>query len=221
MPPEHVGAVRQRFRGDRGTVVGSGLRSDEFNATALNSGMWNFIDPMANDKVALNGRQALITVAGGSTHDAWTGGNMSARIMQPASNTDFQIEVKLDSVVKTAYQSEGILVEQDSKNWLRLDITYEGGSTPTLFSATFANGAPTVRVEAPRTVGSGPVWLRLKRTGNNWTGSVSTDGVNYTVGTQFAFTMNVASAGVFAGNYAAVASSAPGFTAAFDYFRVN
>jgi chitodextrinase len=201
--------------------VVTGLQSDEFNASTLNSGMWNFIDPMNNDKVALNGKQALITVAGGSTHDAWSGGNMSARIMQPASNTDFQIEIKLDTVVKSAYQSEGILVQQDSNNWLRLDLTYEGGSTPTLFAATFANGTPTVRMETPWTVGAGPVWLRLKRTGNNWTASVSTDGVNYTVATQFAFTTKVAFAGVFAGNYNDVAANAPGFTAAFDYFRVN
>lgn len=201
-------------------VVTSGLRSDEFQATALNTGIWTFIDPMGNDKVTLNGKQALISVAGGSTHDAWTGGNMSARIMQPASNTDFQIDVKLDSVVKSAYQSEGILVEQDSRNWLRLDFYYDG-STVRLFAATFANGSPTVRVETPWSVGSGPVWLRLKRTGNNWTGSVSTDGANYTVGTQFTYVVRVASAGVFAGNYADVAANAPAFTAAIDYFRTK
>ena len=54
--------------------------------------------------------------------------------------------------------------------------------------------------------------------GNVWTGSWSTDGVNFTAASNFTFDLNVARVGPYAGTYASSASNSPAFTAIVDYF---
>jgi regulation of enolase protein 1 (concanavalin A-like superfamily) len=192
----------------------SNILSDDFHATALSS-LWSFINPKSDASVRLNGTQAIITVPGGTEHDVWTSGNFAPRIMQAASNGDFEVEVKFDSLVAAAYQMEGIIAEQNGSNFVRFDV-YHDGSTPRVFAATFTGGQPTVQVDNPVSLGSGSVWLRLKRTGTSWTGSISLDGTTFNVAAQFTQTLTLANIGPFAGN--CCGSTAPAFTAAIDYF---
>ena len=65
--------------------------------------------------------------------------------MQSAADTHFAVEVKFDSVVSQQYQLQGLIVEQDSGNFLRVD-QYSDGSKTRLYVARFTNGGPTVRV---------------------------------------------------------------------------
>jgi hypothetical protein len=68
------------------------------------------------------------------------------------------------------------------------------------------------------TVPQAPIWLQLQRTGNNWVGEWSLDGVNFTTGATFTFALNVSSIGPYAANYNATTSMTPAFTAIIDYF---
>src|SRR5712692_837747 len=108
---------------------------------------------------------------------------------------------------------QGIIVEQNSSNYLRFDV-YHDGASPRLFSASFVNNNPTINADTPIAAGM-PLWLKLKRTGNTWTGSWSNDGTSYTTGVTFNQTLNVTKVGPFAGN---CCSSAPAFTAQIDHF---
>jgi regulation of enolase protein 1 (concanavalin A-like superfamily) len=189
------------------------LVSDDFHSTSLNTSLWTFVNPLNDGSVSLNGTDASITVPGGTSHDVWSSGNFAPRIMQSIPNADFEVEVKFDSKVTSAYQMQGIIVEQSSGNYLRLDV-YNDGASPRLFSASFVNNTPTVNVDTPIAAGV-PVWLKLKRTGNTWTGSWSNDGTSYTTAVTFNQTLSVTKAGLFAGN---CCSSAPAFTALIDYF---
>jgi regulation of enolase protein 1 (concanavalin A-like superfamily) len=191
----------------------SQLVSDDFHSPSLNTTLWTFVNPLNDGSVSLNGTDASITVPGGTSHDVWTTGNFAPRIMQSIPNVDFEVEVKFDSRVTSAYQMQGILVEQDSSNYLRFDVYYDGAS-PRLFSAGFVNNNPTVNTDTPIAAGM-PLWLKLKRTGNTWTGSWSNDGTSYTAGVTFNQTLSVTKAGLFAGN---CCSSAPAFTAQIDHF---
>ena len=89
--------------------------------------------------VVVNGTQALIAVPGGTSHDVWSAGNFAPRLMQTAADTDFELEVKFESPVTSAYQMEGLLVEQDADNFIRLDF-YSNGSATRAFAAVFVNG---------------------------------------------------------------------------------
>jgi hypothetical protein len=192
---------------------GGGPASDNFNASSLNTGLWTFVNPLNDGSVSLNGSEARLTVPAGASHDVWSSGDFAPRIMQSISNVDFEVEVKFDSAVTTFSQMQGIIVEQDSSNYLRFDV-YHDGVSPRLFSASFVNNNPTINVNTA-IAASTPLWLKLKRTGNTWTGSWSNNGTNYTTGVTFNQSLNVARIGPFVAN---CCSPAPGFTAAVDYF---
>jgi len=189
--------------------------SDEFNAVALNTNLWTIYNPAGDGSVTLNGSNLLLGLPAGQPHDLWTGGNQSLRILQPMTNGDFNVEVKFDSPVSNTIQDEGIIVAQDTNTYVRFDV-YRNGSSVNYFSANFANNNPTVRASRAITVNKWPLYLRVQRQGSTWTGTWSTDGVNFTVGTQFTLNMTAAQIGPFAANNG---SSAPAFTASIDYFR--
>jgi regulation of enolase protein 1 (concanavalin A-like superfamily) len=191
--------------------------SDDFHSSALNSSLWSFVAPCCGF-LQMDGTDARLIVPSSTYHDVWTKGNQSVRLMQPTSNLDFDVEVKFDSAVTQQYQEQGIIVEQDSKNFLRFDI-FSDGTTPRLFAASFVNGTPTTRYNVAIS-GGAPIWMRVKRAGNTWTQSYSTDGTNFTPATSFSFTLAVAKIGPFAGNAgnSQLHTLAPSFTALVDYF---
>ncbi len=154
---------------------------------------------------------------GGVSHDPWAS-NDAPRIMQAASDGDFQAEVKLESVLSQRYQSQGIIVEQDSDDWMRFDI-HSNGTTINVLAASIIGGSPGV--ELMQSISSGasqtPMWLRVTRTIDQWTVEHSTDGQNWTVDGTFSHSLTVTAIGVFGGNFDS-SGSAPAHTAIFDYF---
>src|SRR5262249_9411464 len=98
--------------------------SDEFNATALNLGTWRPEDPKGDANVGVDGSHALLSVPYASSHNLWSNGNYAVRLMQGMGNVDFQIEVKFDSVFTAGYQMQGLLVQQDSSDYLRFETHY-------------------------------------------------------------------------------------------------
>jgi FG-GAP-like repeat/Beta xylosidase C-terminal Concanavalin A-like domain len=191
--------------------------SDNFNRAALDTSLWTFANPVGDGTITLNGSQAMLSLPSGQDHDLWTGGNRSARLMQSISDTDFEVEAKFDSIVDTAFQMQGILVEQDGSNYVRFEV-HSAGYETRLFCVTYTDGAPAVRTLTPIALGSS-VWLRLRRTGATWTGLWSTDGVNFATGAVFTQSLAVTRVGPFVGNNAGSDGGvAPAFTAAIDYF---
>jgi hypothetical protein len=189
-----------------------GPSSDDFHALALNAALWTVVNPVGDGTIALDGTRLALSVPAGVSHDVWSGGNRSIRVMQPAVNGNFTLEAKFDSLVRFRSQMQGFLVEQDAGNYIRFDVYHDGGS-PKFFSATFAGGTPTVRQNAPIPFTGSAIWLRVARTGNAWTASWSQDGSSYTVGAAFAHSLTVARVGLFAANHGTPVSQSPAFTA--------
>jgi len=196
------------------TADPSGLVSDVFNGTSLNLGAWTLVDPVGDAILLMTGTQLAISVPGGSSHDVWTSGNFAPRIMQAASDTDFSVEVKFDSVPSEAYQLQGLLVEADSDTFLRFDF-YSNGSDLKVFAASIDNGSASIRTN--QTISSGTaLYMRVERQGDQWTQSYSNDGTNWFIAASFSFTLPVSSVGVFVGN---AGSNPPAYTGVIDYFH--
>ncbi|MFA5423311.1 MAG: DUF1349 domain-containing protein [Phycisphaerae bacterium] len=201
----------------------SGIVSDDFDAAGLDPNLWTFVNPVGDCNYALIGTGTQdawlrIFVPGGVDHDPWTSGNRSARIMQDANNTDFEIEVKFESVMDQTYQIEGLFVQEDVNNFLRFDFHYNSGNIKN-FAASFINLTPTERLNAviPDTnPDANPIWMKVRREGNLWTQWYSHDGNDWTQSTSFTHAMNVTSVGPFAAN--AGGTSSPAFTCNIDYF---
>jgi regulation of enolase protein 1 (concanavalin A-like superfamily) len=200
-------------------VAGSGaFVSDDFDAAALDTNLWNIVDPQADGMVSVVGAgtsnaHLFLSVPEGTAHDPWVV-NGSLRVMQPATNEDFEIEVKFESQPTEAFQSQGLLVEDDAGDYIRFDVYSDGSSLAlSLFSAVFAGGEPITQLN--QAIAVSPVqYLRLTRAGDVWTEHYSFDGQNWTMVASFTHSLQVSSVGVFAGNF----DPSPAYTAVVDYF---
>jgi hypothetical protein len=206
-------------------VPSSAIVSDEFNAVTLNTGLWAFINPRNDATVSVSGTQAVIFVPGGTVHDATSdsGGGLSApRLMQFVPNTNFEVEAKLDSSIGANELLQGIIVEQDGNDYLRFDF-YSDGTNTRVFSGVFVNGVFQSTVGRKNTIIGGvpsaaPLYLRVKRAGNIWTLSYSTNGTTWVQHNSFTHAMTVNAIGPYAAN-PNPAANPPAFTLLVDYFR--
>jgi len=202
--------------------VASSIVSDDFNTCGLNLGLWEFIDPLADGTYDMMGTFTQdawlsISVPAGVSHDVWTD-NWAPRIMQPANDVDFQIEVKFESEMSEEYQMQGVLIEQDSNNFLRFDF-YSDGSNTNIFATSFVGGTPTIppMIDSPITGASvAPLYMRVRRQGDWWTLSYSDDNWTSSDSVSFDHHLTVTSVGAFVGN--AGDGSPPAHTGYIDYF---
>jgi regulation of enolase protein 1 (concanavalin A-like superfamily) len=199
----------------------STIRSDDFNATALNNGIWQFQNPSGDGEVRMNGTNALLVVRAGTStqgHGLWENEDRAPRMMQPANNSDFEMEVKFETVPTVNFADQGIIIQQDSKNFLRLDFYAKKPNATTtelyVFAAQIKNGKARTPVFVNSKINIGlPLLMRVKRTGDSWTQSYSLDGQNWTVSATFTAQLNVTAVGVYAGN----SKGSPAYTASVDY----
>src|SRR3989344_3610517 len=193
-----------------GMAYASEPLSDDFNYCTINP-IWEFINPVGNGNYSVNGTNLQITVPQGTDHDVWIAGNRAPRLMQDIDNTDFEIEAKFESALTSKYQLQGIIIEQDTGNFIRTDY-YTDGTTIRLFITTFTNGTPRLTA-----IFNGPVtgnYIKIARAADNWRVNSSNDGSSWTQRANFNHTITTTKAGVFAGN----AGSNPAHNASIDYF---
>ncbi|MCB1182878.1 DUF1349 domain-containing protein [bacterium] len=192
---------------------------DDFNGCAIDP-VWTFFDPLSDGgAVGLQGGYSddavlTISVPGGAPHEIWQTNVDAPRLMQPVTDTDFTAEVKFNSFLDVAESQEGIVVYQDSSNWLRLEIYRDGAGEARLAAL---GGPTTVFADAAVPGGnSGPLYLRVVRTGDSWTLSWSLDGTAWTVGAgPFTYAFAPSEVGVYAGNRGATPLA---HTIEVDYF---
>ncbi len=192
------------------------VTSDDFDACTLNTSLWTFIKGAAGDgSYTTNGQELLLRAPAGISHNIWLDGNRSVRVMQPTSNNDFEIVVKYNSSVTKRFQMQGILIEQDSNDFLRFEAHHDGAHV-NIYAAKFVSGDPTPLIHV-QLDGITPPYLRVTRTGDQWSFSHSMDGQTWLSAGSFTHKMTVASSGVFSANHAAGGPS-PEHIAIVDYF---
>lgn len=189
--------------------------SDDFNACALNTGLWTFVNPVGDGTYEMTGTQLRLNVPAGISHNIWLGGNRSVRVMQPTQDIDFEIVTKFESSVNERYQMQGMLVEQDASNFLRFE-THHDGTSVRVYAAKFINGNPTAVITTV-TLPSTPGYQRVTRVGSQWSFSYSNDGQTWASAGSFDHSLTVNKTGVFAANHGGVGNE-PAHTAIVDYF---
>ena len=190
------------------------LASDDFSGGSLGAG-WQVVGP-AEASVGFGGdaTDAFLTLSTpDGNYDAWQA-NTAVRVMQAAADNDFQLKTRFLSTPTDRYQNQGFLVEQDAQNWLRFD-TYSDGSRLYAFAAITVNGVTSFGFQVAIPGGSAP-YLRLTRSGDDWTFEYSQNGSAWTVAGGLTHALTVSAAGLFSGN----SDSATGYTALVDYFEV-
>jgi len=204
------------------TTPGSSLiLSDDFHTSTLDTGIWTFVNSLGDVTLTMTGNEVSFAIPGPTSHamgvDSPTG-NHAARIMQSAPDTDFEVEVKFASALDAQYQTQGIVVEQDSGTYLRLEF-FSNGSNTYVYASSIAGGGESYKIYKKLSAGApAPLYMRVNRTGNTWTQSYSLDGTTWTVAGTFSQALTVSAVGPYAGNVGLNGNPAPAHTGVIDYF---
>src|SRR5690606_4108691 len=137
------------------------------------------------------------------------------RALQSTSDEDFEVAVKFTSPVTRRNQMQGIIVQAENGHFLRYDV-YSTGTKTMIFAAFLAGKTATTYVSAEIPAASA-YFLRLRRIGNDFTLTRSTDGASWTNVASFTRAFVVSEVGLFAGN----AGTNPTHTAIADWFLVS
>ena len=198
-----------------GGSSGSGPSSDSFDGTSLDP-VWTLIDPRGDVTLTVSGGAARLALPAGATHDLWTGRNYAPRLQQPIGDTDFDVTAKFTSIADTRYQFHGIVVQQDLDDLLRFDLVATGSSM-FAFAGRLTAGTATDRLRQTIPTPTGPTWVRVTRTGTNWTLRISTNGTDWTTIGTFTDPLTPTSIGPHAANHG---YPAPAYTGIIDQFTV-
>ncbi len=192
--------------------------SDEFTGTSLNTAVWQVSTPVGGSVAVSNG-ELVLTVPAGSNHDAAVPALDAVQVIQPISNANFDVAVKIDSTLLPArpWYGQGLMVEGDAKNYIRFELS--AGSTVGLFVSTITAGVQTPLFQPALPSYPVPTYLRLTRVGNSYTAYWGSDGVNWNQLGTFTDTLVVTGLAPYAWNYNATPSQAPALTASFDWFH--
>jgi hypothetical protein len=192
---------------------------DSFNESSLNTSLWTVSAP-AGGTAALSGGELLITVPGGSNHQAYTPLN-AVRVIQTVSNANFDVYVKINSQLTASAQDAfaGLLVGGDGTDWIYY-YAYTDGTNVDLLCASVNAGVQNIRLNTIPFAGYlVPTYLRLARVGTTYTAYWSANAVNWNSAGSFNDSLVVTHLGPFAGNNNSNAANAPALSAGFGGFE--
>ena len=194
--------------------------SDDFNGCTVLTTLWTPVDPLGDCTIDVIGAgtgnaQLRFIVPAGVEHDAWTTGNHVPRAVQTVDNTNFSVQIKIDSSLTQPYQGVGIMALESPTRFIRCEM-HRGPGGPQFFVASVVDGSAIVH-HIGAGLGTAPFWVRLSRSGNNWTPSYSTNGTTFTSVASFNRTLNISQLGPYALT-AENGGVSPAFTALVDYF---
>jgi cytochrome c len=213
-----------------GDNVGGGAagpsRDDEFTGAALDKTRWNAIVRDTPSEYAVSGGNLTITTSPGDIYTGDTTPPPNNFILQSADHAgaDWVIETKIDSAVNGGYGQGGLIAYLDGDNYVKLDPIADAGQTAInrIELRTEVAGTPTGPTGTPDPdvpAGSGTVfWLRLTKSGQNYTGEYSRDGTTWSPAGTVQNPMTSPSFGVFAFGPQA---DGQGDTVSFDYFTLD
>lgn len=197
--------------------------SDDFSQ-GLNLSLWTKIDPVGDATFGISGNNTRnayvdITVPCCVDHQPYTTEN-APRVMQNITNTSFEVELSMESLLQDPIVEEGFIVEQSTGNYLRYDYHFSAGDLRS-FASTFVNNVGTTRHNIVVKAGGYntivPLRLRINRNGSYWSLSYSHNNSAWVEASNFTYVANITKIGFFAGNTV----NTPAMTHHFDYFFNN
>ena len=193
----------------------SGIVSDDFSSTTLDTNLWTFVDPVGDVTVVNTGTNVLVDIPGGMKHDVWSDCNCAPRFMQPAADADFELELKLDSKLDIQYQLQGFIIGEDFDTYLRFDTHWDGGQVRMFIAYLNGGSASTLLFTSIPYV---PEYLQLERSGDDWEFRYSNDGNNWNIGGSATFPITVNEVGFFTGSSQTTDYATPPMVGNVDYF---
>ncbi len=214
MPDHHAAQDGKALRA-AASAAPSVVASDEFVGTNLTTDRWSLVNPLNDGWITVRDGQLTLALPRGASHDPWQA-NRALRVMQAVSNGAVDLEVKFASVPTTAYQMQGIVLEQDAYNGLRFEVQHDGLALQVVAIATI-DGVSVVKAVTAIDVPAA-TWLRVNRQADSWQLTYSADGTTWTEVATFDLPLVLTAVGPYVANHAEE-DAAPAFTAQVEYFR--
>lgn len=187
--------------------------NDEFNSATLNS-QWSWVreDNTHWSLTAVSGFMRITTQYG----DIYTTYADAKNILLQNATGDWTITSKLTFKPSQNYQQAGLIVYQDDNNYVKIVRSYSTGNK---FQFAKEVGGTFSDTKATDGITGNISYLKLVKSGNNYSGYYSADGTTYTqVGTTQTVGLSTTRIGLIAINsYQMV----PELNADFDYFHKN
>jgi hypothetical protein len=190
-------------------------------ASSFPGPLWDIVGPSGGSASVANAHLTL-NVPGGSNHDALRPSNQALRVVQPVGNYDFDVSIKIDSLVSAtaAGTSQGLMVLANNQNFVTFALVTDGTNVALNGQIVTAGVAKTAFNQASFNEYHNPICLRLKRQGSIYTAFYSPDGVVWTQAATFAYTLVPTLVGPFAGNYSATPARAAPVAMSINWFNV-
>ena len=195
--------------------------SDEFDSEMLGPQWFWIRENPATWSLTSNPGSMTIRAEQG---DTYTSTNTAKNILLQNASGDWIIESKLVFSVRpnTSYQQGGLTVYQDDDNYIKLDWEAQGTNTRIQQIREVNRSVnSTAYVSANNIVPSSgdnanTVWFRIAKSGTNFTGYYSVDGINFTALTTQSASFNDIKVGLYSNNGSGTTSN---LYVSFDYFR--
>ncbi len=188
--------------------------SDEFANKNLGP-QWQVVNPLQDGWLAINNGSLQLSVPRGASHDPWNF-NRAMRVMQAVNGQTLALETHFTTMPTTAFQMQGLTLEQDLYNWLRYEVLHDGNALQLVTIAT-VEGVSTVKQSIPLPAASA-IRLRVERSGASWQFTYSTDGQEWQPAAAFTHSLQLTAVGPHVANHSAT-GAAPAFTAGVAYVR--
>jgi hypothetical protein len=184
--------------------------------------LWRLVSP-AGGSASISNSHLFIGVPGGGNHDLLLPSNQAVRVVQTIGNQDFDVAVKIDSllVAKDRSTSQGLMALSDNEDFITFALTTDGSKIG-LNARTVTGGvAATVLDDGDFSQYQNPMYLRLSKTGGAYVAFYSVDGVNWTQATSFTDSKTSTSVGPFASNYNDTPANAVPVVMSVNWFDVQ
>jgi uncharacterized repeat protein (TIGR02543 family) len=195
--------------------------SDDFSGGSLDPARWTVVDPLGDATVSVTGAgtsdaRLSIAVAAGPDHELYGNTTAAPRVLQNVADTDFQVEARFNSQPTARYQMQGLFVQSDANDWLRVELLGNNNKVYAYVARTTNGSSSTVAyTEIPASASSS---VRLTRTGSTYTvATAGNDPATFTNRASFNWSQPVTAMGPYAGNSSTNGTTAPAFTALVDY----
>ncbi len=208
--------------------IGTGVSfSDEFNSPTLDP-RWYWIneDQIHWSLTASSGNLRIIGITG----DMWmTCNNPTNLLLQQAPQDNFEVLTKLSIHPTTDYQQGGLIIFKDLDNYAKLDVLWSnvaGGENVEFIREQNGEVPPSLSWPFFAVDLNQPVFLKITKFGNTYTGFYSSNGQVWSIVGSLTFeSVENPKIGVYAFSSfvdpPACAGDVPDIQVDFDYFRVT
>ncbi|TQS18651.1 ThuA domain-containing protein [Microbispora sp. KK1-11] len=201
---------------------------DDFNGSSLDLCRWNQNVRYDATAARVTGGNLELDTTTGDIYGTTNSGPKNF-ILQTAPSGDWTLETKVDgSALSEQYQQGGLMVYGDDDNYVKFDFltTNTAGSTVARTIELRSEVGGTVQNPQPQVnnLTAGPYWLRLKKVGDSFTGSYSSNGTTWTDlatnGTVTAVKNSAVANASKVGVYTIGTNQGASKTVKFDYFKL-